>query len=50
MWKTGIATLARPTVVEEKKQRLEPNLMVDYTTPQPKPSIWQRIKRVLGWQ
>lgn len=51
---TGIVTLKNPR--ENKvRRKLEPNVMVDYgQPPEPiknvKPSIWTRIKRVLGWQ
>lgn len=50
---TGITSL--PTAPAPTRN-FEPNLMVDYAPSKPtpienvKPSIWQRIKRVLGWQ
>lgn len=50
---TGITSL--PAAVKPER-RLEPNLMVEYMATEEtpienvKPSIWQRIKRVFGWQ
>lgn len=54
---TGIVTLARSKAVKpnEATSKLEPNVMVDYGQPSAptkslKPSIWTRIKQVMGWQ
>lgn len=46
---TGIVTPKRPTEVETGIASLT-TPKVDQSVDQPKPSIWQRIKRVLGWQ